>query len=77
VKEADFPKTTFVTQYGAYEFLVMPFGLANAPAMFTLMMQDALQDLPATLIFMDDILIFSKTLEDHHNDLRAVLQRLR
>jgi hypothetical protein len=77
VKEADIPKTTFVTQYGACEFLVMPFGLANAPAMFTLMMQDALQDLPATLIFMDDILIFSKTLEDHQNDLRAVLQRLR
>jgi hypothetical protein len=77
MKKEDIEKTTFVTQNGAFEFLVMPFGLANAPAMFTLMMQEVLQGLPNVVVFMDDILIFSETLEEHHKHLRAVLSRLR
>jgi hypothetical protein len=74
---SDAPKTTFVTQYGAFEFLVMPFGLSNALAVFTLMMNDALGDLPYALLFLDDILVFSATISDHHRHLHEVLQRLR
>jgi hypothetical protein len=74
---SDAPKTTFVTQYGAFEFLVMPFGLSNAPAVFTLMMNDALGDLPYALLFMDDMLVFSATISEHHRHLHEVLQRLR
>jgi hypothetical protein len=74
---SDAPKTTFVTLYGTFEFLVMPFGLSNAPAVFTLMVNDALGDLPYALLFMDDILVFSATISDHHRHLHEVLQRLR
>jgi hypothetical protein len=77
MKKEDIEKTTFVTQYGAFEFLAMPFGLANAPAMFTLMMQEVLHGFPNVAVFMDDILIFSETLEQHHKHLRAVLSCLR
>jgi hypothetical protein len=71
------PKTTFVTQYGAFEVLFMPFGLSNAPAVFTLMMNDALGDLPYALLFLDDILVFSATISDHHRHLHEVMQLLR
>jgi hypothetical protein len=74
---SDTPKTTFVTQYGAFEYLVMPFGLSNAPAVFTLMMNDALGDLPYSLVFMVDILGFSATISEHHRHLHEVMQRLR
>jgi hypothetical protein len=55
----------------------MPFGLCNAPAMFTLMMNDVLGDLDIVLIFMDDVLVFSETTDEHHSHLRKFLQRLR
>jgi hypothetical protein len=74
---SDTPKTTFVTQYGAFEFQVMPFGLSDAPAVFTLMMNDALGDLPYALVFMDDLLVFSATIFEHHRHLHEVMQRLR
>jgi hypothetical protein len=77
VAPEDVYKTAFVTQYGAYEYLVMPFGLANAPAQFTLLMNSVLQDLKAVIVFMDDILIFSKSLQDHHTHIRLYLERLR
>ena len=73
----DVCKTAFVTPYGAYEYLVMPIGLANAPAQFTLPMNSVFCDLTCCVVFMVDSLVFSKTLEDHHKDLRSVLQRLR
>lgn len=73
----DIPKTTFVTQFGAFEFLVMPFGLANAPAQFTLLMNTVLKGLPFVVVFMDDILVFSKTVSEHHDHVREVLNRLR
>jgi Reverse transcriptase (RNA-dependent DNA polymerase) len=59
----DIAKTAFVTQFSAFEFTVMPFGLANAPAQFTLMMDNVLRDLPLVCVFMDDILVFSKSIE--------------
>jgi hypothetical protein len=73
----DVHKTAFVPQYGAFEYLVMPFGLANAPAQFTLLMNSVLKGIACCVVFMDDILVFSKTLENHHQDLLNVLQRLR
>ena len=73
----DIPKTTFVTQFRAFEFLVMPFGLANAPAQFTLLMNTILKGLPFVVVFMDDILVFSRTVSEHHDHVREVLNRLR
>jgi hypothetical protein len=54
----------------------MPFGLATAPAQFTLLMNSVLQDLKAVIVFMDDILVFSKSLQDRHIHTRLVLERL-
>jgi hypothetical protein len=70
------PKTAFVTCHGAYEFLAMPFGLANAPAVRSLMTIDALGDLPCVLVFMENVLGFSSTLRKHHRHACKVLQHL-
>ena len=75
----DVPKTAFRTRYGHYEFLVLPFGLTNAPATFMHLMHQALRPLldECALVFLDDILIYSKTLEDHQRHVRCVLDALR
>ncbi|RVW29301.1 Retrovirus-related Pol polyprotein from transposon 17.6 [Vitis vinifera] len=72
-------KTTCVTRYGSYEFLVMPFGLTNAPATFCNLMNDVLFDyLDAfVVVYLDDIVVYSKTLTEHEKHLRLVFQRLR
>ena len=79
VAQDDIRKTAFRTRYGHYEFVVMPFGLTNAPAAFMKMMNGIFQeDLDEfVIIFIDDILVYSKIKEDHERHLRAVLQRLR
>jgi hypothetical protein len=77
VAPEDVYKTAFVTQYGAYEYLVMPFGLANAPTHFTLLMNAILQGLDSVIVFMDDILEYSKSLEEHYTVIRTVLSKLR
>jgi hypothetical protein len=79
VKEEDIPKTAFRTRYGHYEFLVMSFGLTNALAVFMNTMSRVFQDYldQFTVIFIDDILIYSKTSEEHKEHLRKVLERLR
>ena len=79
VADEDIAKTAMKTRYGSYEWMVMNFGLTNAPAAFTHMMNDVFTDFTDifVLVFIDDILIFSKTKELHADHVKQVLQRLR
>jgi hypothetical protein len=79
IKPSDVPKTAFSTRYGLYEYLVMSFGLTNAPAYFMYLMNSVfMPELDKfIMVFIDDILIYSKTEEDHADHLRVILQRLR
>lgn len=78
VREEDREKTAFITPLGLYEFNRMPFGLTNAPSTFQRLMERCLGDLnfDSVLIYLDDIIIFSKTFEDHLKHLDQVLSRL-
>jgi hypothetical protein len=75
----DVPKTAFRTRYGHFEFLVLPFGLTNAPGTFMHLMHETFREYldDFVLVFLDDILIFSKTLEEHERHVKAVLEKLR
>ena len=75
----DVPKTAFRTRYGHFEFLVLPFGLTNAPGTFMHLMHETFREYldDFVLVFLDDILIFSKTLEEHERHIKAVLDKLR
>ncbi|KAL5537339.1 hypothetical protein UlMin_046267 [Ulmus minor] len=79
IKDNDVPKTAFRTRYGHYEFLVMPFGLTNAPAAFMDLMNRVFAQYldKFIIVFIDDILVYSKTPEEHEDHLRVTLQLLR
>jgi hypothetical protein len=79
IRPEDIPKTTFVTRYGQYEFTVVSFGLTNAPAYFMNMMNKVFMDEldKFVVVFIDDILIYSSTAEEHEQYLRVVLEKLR
>jgi hypothetical protein len=74
----DIPKTAFTTRYGLYEYLVMSFGLTNASAHFTYLMNSVfMPELDKfVVVFIDDILIYSKSKEEYATHLRVVLTRL-
>jgi hypothetical protein len=77
INDKDIEKTAFTTPLGLYEFTVLPFGLCNAPSTFQTLMQRLLGHLNSVVVYLDDILIFSKNIQDHERDVRAVLKILR
>ena len=79
VREVDIPKTTFRIRYGHFKFTMMPFGLTNAPKTFMDFMHRVFQPYldRFVVVYVDDILIYSKSEEDHEGHLRVILQTLR
>ena len=79
MQEEDVPKTTFRTRYGHYELRVMPFGLTNAPAVFMDLMNRVCKPYldQFVIVFIDEILVYSKTEDDHRRHLRLLLELLR
>ncbi|WMV45252.1 hypothetical protein MTR67_038637 [Solanum verrucosum] len=79
VRESNVPKTLFKTRYGNYEFLVMSFGLTNAPATFMDLMYNVFKPYLDifVIVYIDDILIYSRNEEDHASHLKVILQTLK
>ncbi|GJV47615.1 putative reverse transcriptase domain-containing protein [Tanacetum coccineum] len=79
VQEQDIPKTAFRTRYGHYEFHVMPFGLTNAPAVFMDLLKRVCKPYldKFVIVFIDDILIYSKDEREHEEHLKAILELLK
>jgi hypothetical protein len=79
IKPSDIEKTAFTTRYGLYEYTVMSFGLINAPAYFMYLMNKVFMEYldKFVVVFIDDILVYSKNEEEHEGHLRLVLQKLR
>jgi hypothetical protein len=78
VRECDIPKTAFVLRYGLYKFTVMSFGLTNAPDYFMYMMNKVFMEYldKFVMVFIDDILVYSRNEEEHEGHLHLVLQKL-
>ena len=79
IREQDVAKTTFRSRYGHYEFLVMPFRLTNTPTAFMDLMNQVFRPFldQFVIMFIDDVLVYSRSEEEHEQHLRAVLQTLR
>ena len=79
IRPSDILKTTFTSRYGLYEYTVMFFGLTNAPAYFMYLMNKVFMEYldKFVVVFIDDILVYTKNEEEHEDHLRLVLQKLR
>ena len=79
IRDSDILKTAFRTRYGHYEFLVMSFGLTSAPVASMHLMNNVFRPYPDSfvIVFIDDILVYSRSQEKHVEHLRVVLQRLK
>lgn len=79
IADQDRPKTAFRTRYGSFQFKVLPFGLCNAPSVFMRVMNDVFRPYldQFVIVFLDDVLVFSRSPAEHETHLRAVLQTLR
>jgi hypothetical protein len=79
IQESDIPKTAFLTRHGLYEYTVMSFGLMNAPTYFMYLMNKVFMEYldKFVVVFINDILIYSKTEAEHEEHLRLVLEKLR
>jgi hypothetical protein len=79
IRESDIPKTAFHTRYGLYVYTVMSFGLTNAPTYFMYLMNKVFMEYldKFVVVFINDILVFSKMEEEHKKHLRLVLEQLR
>jgi hypothetical protein len=79
IRDEDIPKTAFSMRYRLYEYLAMSFGLTNAPAHFMYLMNSVFMPKldKFVVVFIDDILVYSRSMEEHEEHLRVVLQRLR
>ena len=76
LNEDSIPKTAFISPFGKYEYLKVPFGLAQAPAYFQELMNKVLKDLPFAIAYLDDIIIYSKTAVEHLPHLQQVFNKL-
>jgi hypothetical protein len=78
VRECDIPKTAFISRYGLYEYMVMSFGLTNAPTYFMYLMNKVFMEYlnKFVMVFIDNILVYSRSEEEHEDHLRLVLQKL-
>ena len=74
---SDIPKTAIATTRGLYEFLRMPFGLKNAPNTFRRLMDQLVRGLPGLFVYLDDILVFGKNVEQHNKHLKQLFMKLR
>jgi hypothetical protein len=79
IREQDISKTAFTTKYGLYEYTIMSFGLTNAPAYFMTMMNKVFMEYldKFRVVFIDDILIYSKDDKEHEQHLRLIMEKLR
>jgi hypothetical protein len=78
IRECDILKTAFVSRYGLYEYTVMSFGLTNAPAYFMYLMNKVFMEYldKFVVVFIDDILVYSRSEKEHEEHLRVALQKL-
>ena len=72
-----YPKTAFNSPFGKYEYIKVPFRLAQAPAYFQELMTGILKDFPFAIAYLDDIIIFSKTPQEHPSHIRLVFEKLK